>query len=242
VIDRTAPTQRPDRTPSGYQHWRSLLFLHWKVDVGGLRPRVPEELSLDLHDGNAYVGVVPFLMRGVRPRGCPEKLAFNFLETNVRTYVHYNGQPGVFFFSLEANSRLAVWAARAGWSLPYHHAKMQYHREGDEVFCESRRSGTGHRHHVRYRIGQRLGASTPDTLEHFLLERYLMFVKRKGRILLGQVHHQPYPAQQAEVLEVQDELVAAAGLPPPLKPPCYAHYAEDVDVEVFGLTSPQGRM
>src|ERR1700733_12378829 len=99
MIDRIAPTRRPDQRVAGYQRWRSLLFLHWAIPVDLLRPLVPTQLALDLHNGSAYVGVVPFAMEGVRPRWCPEICALNFLETNVRTYVLCNDKPGVFFFS-----------------------------------------------------------------------------------------------------------------------------------------------
>ena len=131
VIDRVSPTHRPSGPARGYQQWRSLLFLHWPVPINVLRLLVPAELELDLLDGVAYVGVVPFVMQGVRPRWWPQRGAFEFLETNVRTYVHHQGRPGVYFFSLDAASRLAVWAARRFWGLPYFHAEMRMTQTGD---------------------------------------------------------------------------------------------------------------
>ena len=138
---------------------------------------------------------------------------------------------------LLARSKFTVggWAARLGWGLPYYYARMTCENKGDEIAYETRRSGTGERHSVRYRIGDGLGPSEPETIEHFLLERYLLFVDRSGGILVGQVHHEPYPVQRVDVLHVNDELVQAAGLPQPSDPPCYAHYSAGVDVEVFGL-------
>jgi len=124
MIDRTAPTRRPPGRNDGTQRWESLLFAHWEISTETLRPLIPKQLDIDTFQGAAYIGVVPFKMRNIRPRWLPKKFAFNFLETNVRTYVVYKDQPGVYFFSLDANSRLAVMAARAGWSLPYHHATM----------------------------------------------------------------------------------------------------------------------
>ena len=235
LIDRIAPTRRPMGRCRGYQNWRSLLFLHWPVPVETMRALVPAELDLDLHEGTAYVGVVPFAMQGVRPRWWPERFAFNFLETNVRTYVSYQGRPGVYFFSLEAASRLAVWAARTFWGLPYYHAEMSLQTEGDVFLYQSRRHQGNVFHTIRYRVGERLGPSQPGTLEFFLLERYLLFVPHKGHIYAGQVHHAPYPAQLAEVLELEDQLMDAAGfgLCPGL--PTFAHYASGVDVEVFDL-------
>ena len=234
MIDRIGPTIRPVARVVGRQRWRSLLFLHWPVPVAALRPLVPAELTLDLHEDVAYVGVVPFAMEGVRPAWCPEMFALSFLETNVRTYVLHNGRPGVFFFSLEASSRLAVWAARRSWSLPYYFARMETHPTGDVIDYSSQRRPGGPRFQVRYRLGEVLGPSQPGTLEHFLLERYLLFVQHGGRMLTGQVHHTPYPAQKAEILEVHDELIAAAGLAPVTDPPRFAHYFPGVDVEIFG--------
>ena len=235
MIDRIAPTQRPKGCCRGYQEWRNLLFMHWPIAVEKLRPLVPAALDLDLYEGKAYVGVVPFAMQGVRPRWSPKRLAFRFLETNVRTYVCYKGQPGVYFFSLEAASRMAVWAARKFWSLPYFHAEMSLTQQGDEFLYQSKRRTGGVLHKVRYRLGERLGRSQPESIEYFFLERYLLFTEHRGRLFAGQVHHTPYPAQAAEVLELEDHLLEAAGLGTCPGLPVYSHYASGVDVEVFDL-------
>ncbi len=237
MIDRIAPTRRPADRVAGFQHWRSLLFMHWAVPVEVLRPLVPAELSLDLYGEIAYVGVVPFVMEGVRPHWCPKWCAFNFLETNVRTYVLCNDRPGVYFFSLEASSRIAVLTARTMWGLPYHYARMKMTYSGDEIAYHSRRASNGAVHQARFKLGEAMGPSEPDTLEHFLLERYLLYVKRGSQILCGQVHHTAYPVQRVELIEVQDELMAAAGLPPVSSPPVFAHFSGGVDVEVFALQS-----
>lgn len=234
-IDRIAPTKRPELPVWGYQRWRQLLFLHWPVPVELLRRAVPASFELDLYEGVAYVGVVPFAMQGVRPRVLPELLALDFLETNVRTYVVRRGEPGVYFFSLEAASRLAVATARAAFALPYFHAAMTLEVADGTVRYTTRRTAGGASHQVDYRVGEALGPSLPGTLEHFLLERYLLFTERRGTALRGQVHHAPYPAHRAQVLSVKDELVAAAGLPAVAGPPKFAHYSPGVDVEVFAL-------
>jgi len=235
-IDRIAPTRRPEGRNAGTQRWRELLFLHWEVPVDALRAVVPESLELDLWDGRAYVGVVPFLMRDIAPSWLPNLLAFDFLECNLRTYVLGAAEPGVYFFSLEASSWLAVQAARTGWGLPYHFAKMSHAREGDEARFSTLRKGGDARLEVRYRIGDELGASEPGTLEHFFLERYLLFSEKGGELVRGQVHHAPYPARRADLLEHEESLVEAAGLPPTSGPPAFVHYAEGVDVEVFAPT------
>jgi uncharacterized protein YqjF (DUF2071 family) len=234
-IDRIAPTRRPSGKPAGYQRWRSLLFLHWAVPTETLRPLLPVGLELDLYGGQAYVGLVPFAMEGVRPFWYPESLALRFLETNVRTYVICRGRPGVYFLSLDANSLLAVQTARLGWGLPYYLASMAMREQNDAVHYSVRRHSTGARLDVRYRVGAVLGPSAPGTLEHFFLERYLLFVLRRGHLFAGQVHHPPYPAQEVSVEEIHDELIAASGLPAASGPPEFAHFARGVDVEVFPL-------
>ena len=237
VIDRIAPTLRPYSPVVGYQNWRDLLFLHWPVPVEVLRPLIPAPLSIDTYDGVAYVGLIPFWMIGVRPNWAPTRSAFRFLETNVRTYTHLNGRdPGVYFFSLEAASTIAVAIARAQFSLPYYWAKMGIRRHGRQIEYRSRRVLGGRpRTWVRFEPGEYLGGSAPGTLEHFLIERYYLHVEREGRIWRGQVHHNTYPVQRARLLGLRDELIAAAGLPQPTTPPPLVHYVPGVNVEIFGL-------
>lgn len=231
TIDRIGPSRRPEGSPSGMQSWRDLLFVHWPFAAAELRPLIPAALDLDAHEGTYYVGAVPFIMRHVRPRWVPRALAFNFLETNLRTYVHYRGRPGVYFFSLEAASWLAVKAARLGWGLPYFYAQMDVARQGNEITYRTQR-GRAHLH-TRYRIGEPLGPSQPGSLQHFLLERYLLFNEHRGRLRVGQVHHVPYPVFAAQVHELNESLLAAAGLTSP-GAPTLAHFSPGVDVEVFG--------
>jgi uncharacterized protein len=237
VLDRVAPTHRPTGPAAGTQKWRELLFLHWSFPVEVVRPLVPAALELDTWDGRAWIGLVPFAMREIRSSWMPKRPSFDFLETNVRTYVHYRGEPGVYFMSLEASSWLAVRVARAVWRLPYFHATMQASRGADTITYESVRRGAAAPFlRTRWRLGDPVGASPLGTLEHFLLERYLLFsLGRKGRVNRGQVHHVPYPAQRATIESLEQTLVSAAGLPlDPTTPPETVHYAEGVDVEVFG--------
>ncbi len=227
-MDRHAPSIRPEGSNAGTQRWRELLFMHWSVPVHAMRAVVPSALELDLSDGRAWVGVVPFLMRDIAPSWWPSAFAFDFLECNVRTYVHYDGEPGVYFLSLEASSWLAVKAARVGWGLPYHHAAMTSERGR---FRTTRKSDGAHLE-VAYEVGAPVDAPL-GSREHFFLERYLLFSEKGGRLVRGQVHHAPYPAQAATVTACEESLIAAAGLPPSAGPPELVHYAEGVDVEVF---------
>lgn len=214
--------------------------MHWALPIEAVRPLVPAEIELDPWNDRMYVGLVPFRMQEVRPSWLPRAMALDFLELNLRTYVHYRGRPAVWFFSLEASSWLAVKAARIGWSLPYHHATMSVTREGERVRYEStRRVATPGRFEARYEIGAPLGPSLPGTLEHFLLERYLLLSTKGATILEGQVHHVPYPTHAARLDHVYDDLIVAAGMPRPMGPPDAVHFSPGVSVEVFG-PSPVG--
>jgi uncharacterized protein YqjF (DUF2071 family) len=233
-LDRISPTRRPEGANAGTQRWRELLFVHWALPLDAVRPLVPKEIELDPWDGRAWVGLVPFRMEEIRPSWLPKALSLDFLELNLRTYVHYRGRPAVWFFSLEASSWLAVRAARTGWSLPYHHARMSTSREGDRVRFASMRRSDGSRFDVTYDVGEALGPSTPGTHDHFLLERYLLLSQRHGAILEGQVHHTPYVAHRARIESIHDDLIAAAGMPRPSGAPDAVHFSPGVDVEVFG--------
>jgi hypothetical protein len=233
-LDRVAPTRRPARRPAGRQRWRELCFVHWSFDAAVVRALVPSSLELDRWDGRAWVGLVPFRMEGTRTRWMPRALALDFLETNLRTYVHVGGMPGVYFFSLEASSWLAVKAARMTWGLPYFHAAMAVDRDGARVSYRSRRKGADDaRLAITCDVGDALPPSEPGTLQHFLLERYHLFVERKGRLRRGQVHHAPYPARAASLADLDEGLLAAAGLPGDGRLET-VHYSDGVDVEVFG--------
>ncbi|HEV3021701.1 MAG TPA: DUF2071 domain-containing protein [Pirellulales bacterium] len=247
-IDRIAPTCRPPGRAIGYHRWRNLLFIHWRMPPELVTGLLPAELTLDTWYGDAWVGLVPFHMTGVRPSWWP--WGFTFHETNVRTYVHFQGHgPGVWFFSLEAANRLAVWVARQHWHLNYHFARMEVLRAGDQVQYTSRRLWPGKPGAVARivaEVGPLLGAgqterslaaglAEPCTLEHFLIERYLLYAQAPGGPLRrGQVHHAPYVVRTAQLLQCEETLLAAVGIKPATAP-CHVAFCDGVDVEVFRL-------
>ncbi len=206
-----------------------------------LRPLVPDALEIDTFEGDAFIGVVPFTMTNVRPLWVPPVPGIsNFHETNVRTYVHHEGKdPGVWFLSLDAASRLAVWVARTFWHLPYHSARMALERGDGTLRYSSTRRGSGAKCELTCRPVTAPAPATPGTLEHFLAERYLLFADTGRGLRRGQVHHTPYPLQVSEVTEWDESLIAALGLERPAGEPI-AHYAERVQVEIFGLTPLRG--
>jgi uncharacterized protein YqjF (DUF2071 family) len=226
--------------------WQHLTFLHWAVPVEQLRPLIPRELEIDLFEGKAYVGLVPFTMKGVRPVWLPTLplaagLYENFHETNVRTYVHLRGgEPGVWFFSLDASNLPAVATARAWYKLPYFFARMSLHRSlsghGTRIEYSSQRYAP-QRQACSSLVCKPLGKATPalpGTLEYFLAERYILYSQAGRTLYRGRVHHTPYPLQRAEVVSLDESLVAAAGVVRPDEAPL-AHYAREVSVEIFPL-------
>ena len=177
-------------------------------------------------------------MTGIRPVRLPSFPPIsNFHEINVRTYVHRNGaNPGVWFFSLDAANALAVQIAKSWFHLPYHHAKMSLIQTGSQIDYRSERlPDKAANCHVKYAIKGPPEPAVVGTLDHFLVERYLLYTEARGKLLCGQVNHSPYPVQNAEILEFEESLIDANGIVRPDGPPTIVHYAEGVQVEVFGL-------
>jgi uncharacterized protein YqjF (DUF2071 family) len=222
------------RITAGYQNWRRLLFLHWPVPVGNLRPLVPSCLGIDTYDGTAFVSLIAFVVEAARPLGTPPAIGLEFLETNVRTYVHVDGsEPGIFFFSLDAASFSAVIGARLTLGLPYYWAAGREHVRDNLVdYFVHRRTGSRPSARVRYYVGEHLGAAEPGSLDHFLIERYRLHLLRGASLWTVEVAHQPYPLQRAYVEAIEDQLMRAAKIRVPSDMPL-VHFASGVDVRVF---------
>ena len=256
---RPAPTDatptHPGTPPPGlpcvmHQRWRHLLFLHWRIDPALLQPHLPPGLTVKTFDGSAWLGVVPFWMRRIRPRflPCVPGLS-NFLELNLRTYVAGPGGEGVWFFSLDANQRLAVRIARTLFKLPYEHAAMEStagdpDRKTDPdahpwLDFTSLRRGHPPEHRCTYHyrgVGPARHAE-PGTLDYFLAERYRLYAwNSKGeRLSAGRVAHAPYPLHDAEVTAGDDTLFALDGFPQTQRPPDHTVYSPGVDVRIYPL-------
>jgi hypothetical protein len=191
------------------QCWYDLLFAHWPLPTESLRDLVPRELPLDTFDGHCWVSVTPFHMTNrARVRALP--FTSGFRELNCRTYVNIGGKPGVFFFSLDASSRLAVWGARTFYHLPYHVAQMRAEKRGEAIDYSSRRELA--RFDARYRPMGPLRLSMRGTVEHWLTERYCLYTVYKGQVFRGDIHHVPWPLQPAEAEIGVNTIAKAAGI------------------------------
>ncbi len=206
-----------DPTIAGYQHWRHLLFAHWRVAPAQLQTLLPPGLTIETFDDSAWLAVVPFSMERIRPWWSPAVPGISwFLETNLRTYVrHASGRSGVWFFSLDANHRLAVWVARKFWHLNYQTADLFMGQQHGQIHYQGLRKSAPD---VQYDMKIRLPASPnfrsaePETLEHFLLERYHLIARRRsGQYCIGQVHHDPYQYVDLDSATITQTLCQSLG-------------------------------
>jgi len=222
------------------QTWSKLLFAHWPVPPDVLRPLIPPTLEVDTFDGQAWVGVVPFYMSRVRFRYMqPFPTTREFCELNVRTYVlPKGGKPGVWFFSLDASSRLAVQGARMAFHLPYYNAKMGLTLADQQVTYHAHRT---HRHARPasfdgcYQPSGTVFHSQAGTLEHWLTERYCLYAAdARGGIYQGDIAHEPWPLQPATAEIRLNTMAQASGITLPDTAPLL-HYAESIDVQAWYL-------
>ena len=241
ILDEVA--HRPWPLPEGpwvmTQSWHDLLFAHWPVDARALQEKLPAGLPLDTFDGQAWLGVVPFRMTNVAPRGVPPvPFVSSFVEMNVRTYVTLHGKPGVYFFSLDANSAIAVAAARALFGLPYYTATMQIERRGAQLVYtsarETRMDGVAEFAATYRPIGATV---TPQagSLEYFLTERYCLYtVDKEFRARRLDIHHLPWPLQAAEATIAVNTMADAAGIRLPSTAPLL-HFVRRQDIVAWPL-------
>ena len=226
------PWPPPTRPWALAQTWSQLLFAHWPVDPERLAPQLPPGLELDTYDGQAWIGVVPFRMEGVRLRRTPAlPWLSRFLELNVRTYVRLRGRGAVWFFSLDASNPVAVAAARRWFHLPYFRARMSLVEGREGVEYRSRRTHRGQAGPGwvgRYRPTGPACAARPGSLEAFLVERYQLVSAFPDGLRVGEVHHAPWPLQPAEAEIEHCSLLETLGLGERGAPLC--HFARRLEV------------
>lgn len=233
----------PSQSQVMYQSWKELLFLHWKTDPAEIQATLPPGLTVDTFDGDAYLGIVPFYMCDIRPRFCPTVPGIsNFLEMNVRTYVHdRQGNPGVWFYSLDANQKLAVRIARKFFNLPYFDAKMSASIDNLTVNYHSQQHDSEETASYQYTPTEpyipALAADYPSSLEFFLTERYSLFAynQSKQQLYSGRVHHNPYPLHEVEVSQYSEYPIKLAGFDSPGRAPDHAIMSRGVEVKIYPL-------
>ncbi|TML27817.1 MAG: DUF2071 domain-containing protein [Actinobacteria bacterium] len=213
------------------QTWDDLLFVHYRVPVERLRPLVPDGLEVQEHSGSGWLGVTPFVVTGLRARGLlPLPFASSFRELNVRTYVTRDEKPGIWFFSLDASSRLAVEAARRLYRLPYFEADISLRRRGEQILYDCSRDD-GKAFSAAYRPNGAVFGAQPGSLEHFLTERYCLYAEHGEALYRADIHHRPWPLQPAEAqvdLNTMPPVKVSEGDP-------LVHYSSRQDVVIWPL-------
>lgn len=245
-----------------HQNWGKLLFMHWPIAATDLRPLIPAPLSIDTFEGSAWIGVVPFTMWGIRASFLPPIPGTSaFHELNVRTYVHFNGVPGVWFLSLDAAHRLAVWGARTFYRLPYFNAEMQLKQSGDRiVYSSTRRDEMTYakffdvdqagfesdftserfcnlppaRFDGSWNICEPRTEAAPGSIEFFLTERYCLYTFHRRQIHQSRIYHDPWPLRTATIETYESSMIESLGLPAPEGSPLL-HYAESIAVDIWPL-------
>jgi uncharacterized protein YqjF (DUF2071 family) len=234
------PTRRVHRAILT-QSWLDLTFLHWAVAPQTVQPLLPRGTEPDVIDGQTYLGLIAFRMYRIGLAGLPGlPWLGTFPETNVRLYsVDAAGRRGVVFLSLDAARLLPVLTGRIGFGLPYIWSRMSARRTGDVVQYASRRHRPGSpsvSSHIRVRIGEPVDRPTPT--EHFMTARWGLHSTHLGRTFYLPNEHPRWPLFQAEVLELRENLITAAGLPAPTRPPDSVLHSPGVAVR-FGAPLPR---
>jgi uncharacterized protein YqjF (DUF2071 family) len=232
-----------------WQTWRDLVFVHWEVAPELIQSLLPPELEPELFEGKAYVGLVPFRMTDIRSVWLPPIPGTSrTLETNVRTYVRRRGKapepiPAVWFFSLEAQSTLAVLVARLKYGLPYFKAAMNFEKLAEaqgQIVYRAQSSRLWPKPlpgkslvEATFSAHTPFMPATPGTLEHFLVERYALYAEKRGKLTYAIVRHAPYRIKQGELRQVNSDLLQAAGLSTlAADAAALVHLAEDVIVQI----------
>lgn len=240
ILDKVS--HRPWPLPNGRwvmeQRWHDLLFAHWRVRKELLRQHVPGGLEIDTYQGQAWLGAVPFRMEGVRLRYAPAiPRTSRFPELNVRTYVKHGEKAGVWFFSLDAASKLAVTVARAWFHLPYFFARMSCEERGGWIEYISERKERNSASAVlrgKYRAEGESFHAAKGTLEHFLTERYCLYsADAEGNLKRGEIHHLPWNMQLARAEISENSMTKGLGLA--LGAPELLHFSRRQDVAVWPL-------
>jgi len=218
------------------QRWTDLLFLHYAIAPNVLRPFVPEVLTLDTYDQRAWLSITPFMLDQLRPHGGLRlPVISRFPELNVRTYVTYEGKPGVYFFSLDAGNLSAVWGARIFYRLPYWKAAMKVKGRGSEKIAYDSKREHGPKPAVfraSYSPTSSPFQAVPGSIRHFLSERYCLYSTNRKRVYRANIHHLPWSLQEAAYEIEENTMASAAGIElPPM--PELANFSRELKVLVW---------
>lgn len=209
IIHRPFPL--PSKNWIMRQKWRNVLFLHWPIPVEKLRPHIPSSLQIDTFNGSAWLGIILFVLEGIFPFEIPSiSLTPKFPEINVRTYVKYDGKPGIYFLSIDVMNWASLKIAKNWYHLPYHSSQIFFQKEEQKFHCHSIRKGnenTPISFKGKYAPVSEVYFPKEGTLDHWLIERYCLYSSNNGiNIYCGDIHHRPWPLQKAKIELVKNTL------------------------------------
>jgi uncharacterized protein YqjF (DUF2071 family) len=237
MIDRLSPRSSPSGWPVLHQRWSRLVFLHWPVAPSAVRALVPATLDLDLFEGAAWATLVAFTVSRMRPSLLPPVPGLSDAhQVNVRTYVHRDGVPGLWFLSLDANNPLAVCAARIGYRLPFFHARTHIREDGGVVGFRCERTDANcpkATFEAAWELRDTLPGPSLGTLDFFLLERYVLYSGTNDRLLRTRIHHRPWPLRRPMFRHVASTMLEAQGLPRRTDAPLTHGQAAPFDVVIW---------
>jgi uncharacterized protein len=238
AIDRLSIRERPDGQPLMHQAWGKLLFMHWRIDEKELRRLIPAQLEIDTFDGTGWIGIIPFTMWDIRalPPFVPAVPGLSAAhELNVRTYVHYDNVPGVWFFSLDCSSPAAVMAARTFYHLPYYNANIDLVQDRNTIdYTLARSDDPPAAFKASWNVGEMKPFSHPESLDFFLTERYCLYSESGGDLYRARIFHQPWPLQEATINSYRTTMIESLGVKSPKGEPVL-HYAEEIEVDIWAI-------
>ena len=238
VMDSShVPFNFPTRPYALSQEWRNLTFIHWKVDEELLRKHIPKELEIDKYNGGCYVGLVPFVMKNVRPKGLFSVPGIStFGEFNVRTYVTKDGIPGVYFLTLEANSLITCMFAPRAYGLPYRYANSKLKHDGNNITWTSKRKKNSYKVSGKTTYSENVVDFEKASLEYFLFERYSLYVMKNNSLRRAYTLHKPWQVVEAKVQISDNQLTDSfdLGINSSLNPPII-HYSDGVKVKTWSV-------
>jgi uncharacterized protein YqjF (DUF2071 family) len=233
ALDRLAMRARPQGTPVMHQQWDNLLFLHWPFEAEVLRPFIPPRLEIDTFEDHAWIGVTPFALNNLHLTSMPPIPGLSsFYELNVRTYVHYNGVLGIWFFSLDASKVIPAVAARLFFMLPYFKAQIEFWQTDGEFNFDLTRFSSQARFRAKWRTGLRLRDPDLESLAFFLAERYCYFAVQDHQVYITRIYHHPWILEEATVLSHESTMIGSIGIPEPSADPL-AHFARNQNVDIW---------
>jgi hypothetical protein len=210
-----------------------LAFIHYRVESAKIRLRLPPQLRLQEFDGSAWIGLVPFRMSGVMRRPFPDiPFLSTFPEMNLRTYVEFDNKPGVWFFSLDADSLPMVFGGRCFYQLPYFSAQMSQFFDSGWYHFTSRRRGGRAELDASFRPTGESFFPKEGTFEHWMAERYCLYSARDGLSRI-EVQHALWPIQRAQLTVRENSVLSASGLNSVGEP--LVHFSPGVHVVSFGM-------